>query len=149
MQISQTPTAHILVRARTNSESDSCDLAIIYLSEEWKKRQRERLEAANCLAKDNDFRSLCFCDDAVNFYAAANDGLPEADELLGDKCWAFVEIDDAELNEEDEGSLNCGLDCHRLVIDFNGKIKYTAYGEYTGDEFSTEELSLPEILEKL
>lgn len=147
MQLSDKPTAHILVRARTDSESDSCDLAIIYLSEEWKKQQQERLAAANALAKDNDFRSLCFCDEAVNFYEAAKDGLP--DELLGDKCWAFVELDDAELNEEDDGSLNSSLDCHRLVIDFNGNLKYTAYGEYTGDEFWTDEFPLQELLEKL
>lgn len=149
MQLSDKPTAHILVRARTDSESDSCDLAIIYLSEEWKKQQQERLAAANALAKDNDFRSLCFRDGAVNFYEAAKDGLPDADELLGDKCWAFVVIDDAELNEVNEESLDSSLDCHRLVIDFKGDIKYTAYGKYTGDEFWTDEFPLQELLEKL
>lgn len=63
-----------------------------------------------------------------------------------------MEVAEEELNEEnlaEEDQINSGLDCHRLLIGSDGGFKYIAYGEYSHDEFSTEEISLPEILEKL
>lgn len=37
MKLSDKATAHILVKANTNSEWDNCGFAIIHLSEEWKR----------------------------------------------------------------------------------------------------------------
>ena len=152
MQLSDKPTSHILVRANTNSEWDSCDFAIITLSEEWKQAQSRRLRAARSFAADISFRGLSFYDWSVDFYYTSRHGLPDIDELLGDRRWAFVEVAEEELNEEnlaEEDQINSGLDCHRLLIGSDGGFKYIAYGEYSHDEFSTEEISLPEILEKL
>ena len=152
MQLSDKPTSHILVRAHTDSEWDSCDFAIITLSEEWKQNQLRRLEAARSFVGDSSFRGLSFHDWAVDFYDTSRHDLPDIDELLGELRWAFVEIGKEELNEEnldEEEQLNGSLDCHRLLIGSDGGFKYIAQGEYTHDEFYTEEALLPEILEKL
>lgn len=152
MQLSDKPTSHILVRADTDSEWNSCDFAIITLSEEWKQAQPRRLEAARSFAGDSSFRGLSFHDWAVDFYYTSQHDQPDIDQLLGELRWAFVELNEDELNEEnldEEDRLNGSLDCHRLLIGSDGGFKYIARGEYTHDEFSTEEISLPEILEKL
>lgn len=152
MQISQTPTAHILVRASTNSDYDSCNCAIITISERWKQTQFRRLEAARLFTGDSSFRGLNYHDWSVNFYDTFRLGLPSIDELLGELRWAFVKLDEEELDEEsldEEDRINSGLDCHKLLIGSDGGFKYIVYGEYSHDEFSTKELSLPEILEKL
>lgn len=147
MQLSDKPTSHILVRADTDSEWDSCDFAIITLSEEWKQAQSRRLEAARSFAGDSSFRGLSFHDWAVDFYYTSQHDLPDIDQLLGELRWAFVELNEENLDEEDR--LNGSLDCHRLLIGSDGGFKYIARGAYTHDEFCTEEISLPEILEKL
>lgn len=152
MQLSDTPTTHILVRANTNSEFYSCDFAIITISEKWKQDQLRRLAVAKSFPDDKYFRSMCFLDRSVNFYYTNHHDLPDIDKLLGNRDWAFVEISDEELNEEEldeEEQFNCNLDVYRLVICCDGDTYYTAYGEYTGEEFWTEEFSLQELLEKL
>lgn len=152
MQLSDKPTAHILVRAHTNSSYDSCNCAIIAISEQWKQTQLQRLAAARLFTGDKFFRGLSYHDWSANFYYTLRHGLPDIDELLGEQDWAFVELDEEKLDEDEldgEAWTNSDLDCHKQLIGSDGGFKYIAYGEYTGDEFSTQELSLPEILEKL
>ena len=147
MQLSETPTDHILVRARTDSEWDSCDFAIISISEGWRKVQLERLEAITPFANDLSFFSLHFFDGAADFYQPGDDGLPDIDELLGDNEWAFVE-----LTQEEQDNLTppeSALDCYEMVLYKDGDAKYTAYGKYTSEEFWTTELPLRKILEQL
>lgn len=55
MKISDKPTKYILIKASTDSEWDCCDFALIYLSEEWKKLQAERLEAVKPFADNYSF----------------------------------------------------------------------------------------------
>lgn len=87
MNISDKPTNRILVRSRTDSEWDSCDFAIITLSEDWRKTQLERLEAIKPFANDRYFLSMHFFDGAADFYQLGSDGLSNIDELLGDNEW--------------------------------------------------------------
>ena len=145
MQLSTTVTDHILVRANTNSEWDDCDCAIISLSENWKKRQRARLEAAKSLADDTDFRSLSFYEDSVDFYRISDEDVQNVDELLTGKDWIFVEVIDEEL--ENLTSPENSLDCYRLFIYGDGYAKYTAFGRHTSEECWTEKFSLQKFLE--
>ena len=92
MQLSDKPTSHILLRAHTDNEWDSCNFAIITLSEAWQKTQFDRLEAIMPFANDLSFFSLHFFDGAADFYQPGDDGLPDIDELLGANEWAFVEL---------------------------------------------------------
>lgn len=146
MQLSNKPTDHILIKARTNSEWDNCGFAVITLSENWKKWQRERLDATKALTGDHDFLSVCFYEDSVDFYQIPEDDVSNADELLAGKDWVFIEVSDEEL--ENLTPPENSLDCYRLFIYRDGNAKYTAYGRHTSEEFWTEKFSLQEILKK-
>jgi hypothetical protein len=37
MKLSDKPTAHVLLKAGTNSEWDNCNFAIIHITEDWKR----------------------------------------------------------------------------------------------------------------
>lgn len=146
MHLSETPTSHILVRANTNSEWDFCDFAIIHLSDKWKECQIKRLQAVEPFKDDNDFRSLNYYDEYINFCQLTEEEV-QVDELLAEKEWAFVELDEEELKELTPPENR--LDCYRLVIYNNGDAKYTAYGKHTNEEFWTNKISLLQIIEKL
>ena len=140
MPISQTPTAHILVRAYTTSDYEHCNCAIITISEQWKQNQLQRLEAARLFTDDDSLRGLSHHDRSVKFYYTRRHGLPDIDELLGKLRWAFVELDEEELDEDKlvgEDWTNSNLDCHKLHIGSDGDFEYIAYGEYSHEEFST------------
>jgi len=152
MQLSEKPTSHILVGADTNDSWCSCDFAVITISEQWKQDQLRRLEVVRSFADDSTFRTLSFENCSVYFFHSDRSGQPDLKELLGDRNWAFVEVSPEELSEEElpeEEQINCNLDAYRLVIDFDGDVKYTAFGEYSGGEFWTEEFPLQELLKQL
>lgn len=52
MKVSDKPTGRILVRANSNSEWDSCEFAIVSISEKWKEEQLQRLEIIKPFAED-------------------------------------------------------------------------------------------------
>lgn len=143
MKVSDKPTGHILVRAHSNSEWDSCEFAIVSISEKWKEEQLKRLEFIKPFVEDYVFQSLSFYDYSVDFYQTGEYGLPDLDELLAGKDWTFIE-----LNEEEPDNLTppeSSLDCYRLAIYRDGDAQYKAYGKYTGEEFWTENLPLKQL----
>lgn len=143
MKVSDKPTGHILVRAHSNSEWDSCEFAIVSISEKWKKEQLKRLEVVKPFAEDYVFQSLNFYDYSVNFYQTGENGLPDLDELLADKDWTFIELSEEELDNLTPPESS--LDCYRLAIYRDGDAKYKAYGKHTGEEFWTENLPLKQL----
>ena len=147
MNISDKPTEHILIKAKTNSEWDCCEFALLYLSEKWQQQQAIRLNAVKPFKDDYSFHSMSFYDEAsVNFYQPGDDGKPDMEELLADKDWTFVEIDEDELDEltPPESSLYC----YMLEIHRDGNARYKAYGKYTSEEFWTNEFPLQELTER-
>ncbi len=146
MQLSDTPTGHILVKARTNSEWDDCDFAIVRLSGNWKQKQFGRLDAARTVAAgDPSFLCLTFYDSSADFYRESDENdRPAVSELLKDRVWAFVEIGEEELKHLTPPENTLG--CYRIAIYGNGDARYKAYGKHTGEEFWTSDLPLPEIL---
>lgn len=143
MKISDKSTEHILVRAHNNSEWDSCEFAIVSISENWKKEQLKRLEVVKPFAEDYGFQSLNFYDGSADFYQTGEDDLPNLDELLADKDWAFVELSEEELDNLTPPESS--LDCYRISIYRNGDAKYKAYGKHTGEEFWTSDLPLQQL----
>ena len=142
MKTSDKPTAHILVRARTNSEWDCCDFAIIHLSEEWRKLQKKRIEAVKPFGDDYNFQSMRFYDGSVNFFQSKDEG-PDVEELLADKQWVFVDLDDSELDELT--SPENSLDFYKIVIYREGNARYEAFGKHTNEEFWTNEFPLQQL----
>lgn len=143
MRTSDKPTADILIRARTNSEWDCCEFAVIHLSEEWRIQQTKRLEAIKPFADDYNFQSIRFYDGSVEFFQSGDDGEPDIEELLADRDWVFVELDDDELDKltQPENS----LDFYKIVIHRDGDARYEAFGKHTNEEFWTNAFSLPQL----
>lgn len=145
MKLSDKPTAHLLLRAGTNSEWDNCSFAIVHLSEDWKKEQAKRLKAVQPFAEDYYFQSMNYYDTAVDFYTIDEEDNPDLETWLADKPMVFVEMDKEEL--ETLSVPENRLDCYRLVIYKTGTAMYKAYGKHTGEEFYTEEFPLTQIIE--
>lgn len=144
MKISDKPTADILIKARTNSEWDCCDFALVHISDEWKKLQAERLEAVKPFKDDYNFQSMRFYDYSAEFYQSGGDEMPDVEELLGDKDWSFVE-----LNEDEQDKLTQpenSLDFYKIVIYCDGNARYEAFGKHTDEEFWTNEFPLQQLV---
>lgn len=147
MKISDKPTGYILIKAHTDSEWDCCDFALIYLSEEWKRQQAKRLEAVKPFADNDTFSSINFYDSSVNFFQTGDEDEPDVEELLADKEWAFVELDDDDETDRMTSPEN-RLECYKLVIYRDGNARYEAIGKYTNEEFWTSEFSLQQLTEQ-
>jgi len=139
-------TGYMLIKARTNSEWDNCEFAIVYITEDWIKEQTKRLEAVNPFAGDYSFQSLNYYDSAVDFYITGENDQPDIEALLAGKEWVFVELtgDEQEAFAVPENRLNC----YRLKVYGSGNAQYCAYGKHTGEEFWTGEFSLTELIQQ-
>lgn len=146
MKISDKPTAHILIKASTSSEWDCCEFAIIYLSEKWRKLQATRLEAVKPFTDDYTFQSIRFYSTSVDFYQSGDDITSDMEELLANKDWAFVEVDENELDELTPPESS--LDFYMLEIHRDGNARYKAYGKHTNEEFWTNEFPLQQLTEQ-
>ena len=145
MKTSDKPTAHILIRANTNSEWDCCEFALIDLSEDWSKLQAKRLEAVKPFKDDYNFQSMRFYDGSVEFFQSGDEE-PDMEELLAGKEGVFVELDDDEQDEltPPENS----LDFYKIVISRGGNARYEAFGKHTNEEFYTIEFPLQQLTEQ-
>lgn len=146
MKTSDKPTEYILIKASTNSEWDCCEFALIHLSEKWKKLQAERFEAVKPFADNYSFSSMNFYDSSVDFFQTGDEEEPDMEELLADKDWTFVELDDDELDRLSPPENS--LECYKLVIHRDGNARYEAIGKYTDEEFWTNEFSLQQLIEQ-
>lgn len=146
MKLSETPTNHILVDASTNSEWDCCSFALITLSETWKQEQAARLDSIRPYTEDHTFDSLRFYDDSAEFYQSGEEGEDYA-VLLGEKVWAFVELDDDEADTLTPPENR--LVCYKFVLFRDGMFRYEASGKHTGERFWTSELPLAQLLEQI
>lgn len=147
MESTTNNTGYVLIKARTNSEWDTCEFAIVHITEDWKKEQAKRLEAVQPFAGDYSFQSLNYYDTAVDFYKAGADDHPDIEALLEGKEWAFVALLEGE--QENLAIPENRLDCYRLVVYGSGNAVYKAYGKHTSEEFWTEEFSLAQLIQQL
>ena len=142
MKTSDKPTADILIKASTNSEWDCCEFAVIHLSEEWSKRQAKRLEAVKPFSDDYTFQSMKFYDGSVEFFQSGDEE-SSIEELLADREWVFVELNDGELDKL--ASPENRLDFYKIVIYRDGNARYEAFGKHTDEEFWTYEFPLQQL----
>lgn len=143
MKASDKPTADILIKANTNSEWDCCDFAVMHLSEEWRGKQATRLEAVKPFKDDYNFQSIRFFDGLVEFFQSGGDEEPDIEELLADKEWVYVELDDDELDKLT--SPENRLEFYKIVIYRDGNARYEASGKYSNEEFYTNGFSLQQL----
>lgn len=144
MKLSEKPTDYILVTARTNSEWDNCDFAIIYGGKTWNEWLQVRLKAAQEMEKHNDFCFLKFFDTSIQFFNSEEEFDDKILEKLQEKSWAFVDLENGE--DEEFSIPENRLEAHVISLSSNGYGKYIAYGKHTGEEFYTESIHFADIL---
>ena len=59
MKKSINATEYLLIKAKTNSEWDNGDFAIIHITDDWKKTHQRRLEAVKIVENDFDLNFHC------------------------------------------------------------------------------------------
>lgn len=145
MKTTSNITDFILVKADTNSDWDNCHFALIHCTKDWRERMEQRLNSLQSVESEYGFVSLNYYDTSVDFYRANEKTQTEIDQLLGEKDWAFVELDE---NEQDTFLVpENRLDYYRLSLYQYGTAIYTAHGKHSGDEFYTSEFSIKTILD--
>lgn len=145
MKTTSNITDFILVKSDTGSDWDNCHFALIHCTKDWRERMEQRLNSLQSVESEYGFVSLNYYDTSVDFYRADEKTQTEIDQLLGEKDWAFVELDE---NEQDtflvpENRLNY----YRLSLYQYGTGIYTAHGKHSGEEFYTTEFPIKTILE--
>ena len=144
MKLSKERTGNIIVKAWTNSEWDSCNFAIIGISEDYLQALVLRSEAANKLSEMDRFVSMKFVDGHADYYI-----LPEEDnEVLedfraGKEDWSYISITQEEIDElsKPEQYVDCGVS----VFDKYGCVRYSACGKHTGEDFYTSEIVISQL----
>lgn len=147
MKISAQSTEYVLLNARTNSQWDICNFAIVSISEEWKNELQKRFALIEPFSTDPMFTSTSYYDTGVEFYRDDDKLMPDSSELLNGKEWSFIITDEEETQEL--LSPENALDCHELVVNADGTAYYKAYGKHTGEEFWTAHFSIQTLLEYL
>lgn len=144
MKTSSNITDYILVKADTNSDWDNCCFALIHCTAQWRELATQWLNTTQAIENEMCFASLKFYDTSVDFYRTDEMGQAEIDRILGERNWAFVEMDENE--PETFSAPENRLDSYRLTFYRCGTAMYTAHGKYSGDEFFTTEFSISDIL---
>ena len=136
-------TEYLLIKAKTNSEWDNGDFAIIHITEDWKQTQKKRLEAVKPLENDYDLKWLNYADTNIEFFKFSEEHYPEVEEWLSERSRIFIELETDDLKRllQPENSLNC----YQMQVYKNGNAIYNAFGKHTNEEFCTEEFSLWEL----
>lgn len=145
MKNSDKPTGYILVEAETNGEFDTCDFAIIHITEDWRQYMWQHLQLLESVKHGKEFHSLSFWATTMSFYVFSEkidkEILPEV------ATWGFIELAPGELDELEE--VNNELCAHELQISKFGDGIYQAYGEQGNATFYTEPFRIADILEQL
>jgi len=150
MKIVFQPTEHLLIKAKTTSQWDSCDFAIVEVSKVWQSLIRSRLKMLEGFTNDESFFSLVYWDEPLGYFVHRPE---EEDELR-----TFLNNDDeldcvfVSFEEDDRDKFMIPqnrLDAHQLLITGKGQIVYRAYGKYSGEEFFTQPIDAFKLLEVL
>lgn len=143
MKLSSTPTIHILVKANTGSEWDSCDFAIITCDNNWKEGTKKKLEAIGSFNAPDNFLSFKFYDNSVDFYQSKDD----ESEIISEEEWSFVTLEGEGQDSftKPESRQDAGL----LILYKDGTGFYMTYGKHTNEDFFTAELPFRKILESM
>ena len=142
MNISKIPTTHLLVRAYTNSDWDSCHFALITLTEQWLEKVKNVAQQVATLKSDPDFVNLSFYEVRTDFYTLSDEEQSDLS-FLEERTWAFVE-----LTEEELASFNTPesrLDIYRSVFTRYDDFYIKAYGKYSSDEYWTDDIRFDEL----
>ena len=144
MKTTSSITDYILLKADTDSDWDNCYFALIRCTAEWKEQMQQRLKSLQLVESGYGFASLNYYDTSVDFYRADEKTQTEINQMLSDKEWTFVELDE---NEQETFLVpENRLDTYRLSLYRYETAIYTAHGKHSGDEFYTSKFPIKDIL---
>ena len=135
-------TPYILIQSNTNSEWDTCRFALIHTDKEFTSALQQWQTHLQQIENEPFFSSIELYYGKVAFYQEN----AQAEAILQDKVWAFVE-----LTEEERCSLPFTenyLTCYKLHLCKGGNAYFTAYGKHTDEEFWTEEFAIDEVIQQ-
>ena len=135
-------TPYILIQSNTNSEWDTCRFALIHTDKDFTSALQQWQPHLQQIKDEPFFSSIDFYFGNVAFYQEN----AQAEAILQDKVWTFVE-----LTEEELGSLSLTenyLTCYKLHLCKRGNAYFTAYGKHTDEEFWTEEFAIDEMIQQ-
>lgn len=144
MKISTTPTAFILIKARSNSEWDNCDFAIVQIDDEWKAIAKQRLNNIKSFKGNQSFYCHVYWDSPIGYFCDTKE-LDQIESLReSENGFLYLSM---ELEEVDSLTIpESALDTHMLKITKEGYCNFKAYGKHTGEEFWTESFSLLKLI---
>jgi hypothetical protein len=146
MKKSETITDYILIRATTNSEWDSCDFAIIKLSDEWRDTMQQRIKAVEPFKNDSYFYHLSFWDAPEGFYKNIDEDDLVGEILKTESDWCFIAIDETELEKLPVPENK--LEAQQILVMKNGYARFTAIGKHSGEDFYTSDFNINELIKK-
>ncbi|GAA5089315.1 hypothetical protein GCM10023210_13980 [Chryseobacterium ginsengisoli] len=147
MKLSDTATDYIIINAKTNSEWDDCDFAIIQVNQNWKSLLQDRMNIMLSFEKDYSLFSMDYADNSAEFYKDDNEIMPDSATFRDEKQWSFLSISQTELDAL--SSPENSLTSHELIVKAGGYAVYRSYGKHTGEEFWTAEFSIDEVIQKM
>jgi hypothetical protein len=150
MKLSETPTEYLFLKAKTNSDWDSCDYAVLQINNEWTELLQQRLAELETFKKYDNFSGISFSECTDGFFTYPLDEEYDSNfDVIRDNvdCWCFVTLDNDELENlpQPESTITAEL----LHMNLDGSIWFTATGKHTGEEFWTSAFDLTELLKKL
>lgn len=147
MTRSEQPTEYLYIKASTPSEWDSCDFAIVQVTDQWLDLLEERLSLLQPFRDRKDFYSLEFWDGPDGYYVHTygdEDG-PDT-QLLGeeDREWCFAELDPDELDSF--AKPESALTTNQMVVTHYGQGYFTAIGKHTDEQYFTDTFDIQELI---
>lgn len=144
MKRSDKPTPYILVKAYTTSEWDTCDFAIIHVTEEWKTTITGRIKLLQPLNDTKDFFNVSYWGGPEGFYLQT----PESAHLLKEnEDWCYIITDGDEIESltvpEDP------LDAEQMILVHSNAVYYKAFSKHSSDELCTAEFRASDIINSI
>ncbi|MHA4895779.1 hypothetical protein ACXZ1K_13580 [Pedobacter sp. PWIIR3] len=143
MKKSDKPTPYILVKAYTTSEWDTCDFAIVHITEEWKTDMAKRVKLLEPLTEINDFFNVSFWDAPEGFFLYPPKS-KVASFLPREEDWCYIVTDENEIERLTIPENR--LDGEQLILLHKNAAYYKGYGKHTSEEFCTAELNVTDII---
>lgn len=141
MTLSEKPTNKILLKAYTNSEWDTCNIAVFSIDNAYLEVLKRRRNIIQHL--DNTDDAVFAIESLMQPCEFNYDSSYELLELLGKKNWSYVNITDEELGKLLKPDNR--LDETRSKVYVDGTVAFKATGKHTDEEFWTDSINLNDL----
>lgn len=145
MNVSNSPTNIIAVQARTGSEWDSVDFAIIRISEQLIRDLKERLECLSLVKDSKNLACLMYWESPAGWFIYSTDEKTDAiyDALINNE-WVYLDITEEEIADLD--TTDQIIDGEILKIQSEKSMQFRGYGKHTNEEFWTSDIPMEKII---